>query len=67
MARRFHNLRANMIRSGRKSFWFSGLHTRTTLAAASTATLVTELNAAALALRPFTVIRTRGYLTIVSD
>ena len=67
MARRFRNFRANVVRSGRKTFWFAGLHQRTTLAAASTAAIVSSLNAAALALRPFTIVRTRGYMSLVSD
>ena len=34
---------------------------------ASTATIIGTLNAAALALRPFTIVRTRGYLLWSSD
>ncbi len=51
----------------RETLWFAGAYASTGLAAASTATLITSLNAAALALRPFTVVRTRGLLLIESD
>ena len=67
MVRRFRNFRSNMIRSGRKTFWFAGQFNETNLAGASSAVLVTSLNAAALSLRPFTVIRTRGVWGAFSD
>ncbi len=67
MARRFHGLRAQMVRSGRKTFWFSGVIDKTNLAAAGSAVLITSLNAAALALRPFTIVRTRGYWGMFAD
>ena len=68
MARnRFGGLRARMVAQRRKTFWFSGIATRTALAAASDAAIQTSLNAAALALRPFTIVRTRGYVYVVSD
>ncbi len=67
MARSFHGLRSRMIRSGRKTFWFSGSIVHTTLASASSAAIQTSLNAAALSLRPFTVIRTRGVWGFSSD
>ena len=54
-------------RSRRETRWLAGLSTNTVAAAASTASLLTSLNAAALALRPFTVVRTRGYIYIRSD
>ncbi len=66
MARR-SSFRQRMVSQGRKTFWFSGLSTRVTLAAALSSTIVTSLNAAALALRPFTIVRTRGYVSIFSD
>ncbi len=53
--------------SRRQTFWFSGLEVRSALAAASTAAVQTSLNAAALALRPFTIVRTRGVLFLRSD
>ncbi len=66
MARR--TFRTRMLeRHGRQTFWFSGGHVDTVLAAASNATLVSSLNAAALALRPFTVVRTRGFVNIATD
>ena len=67
MARRFSNLRSNMVRAGRKTFWLSGTAGSTAVAGASTAVITTSLNAAALALRPFTIVRTRGYFSIVTD
>jgi len=51
----------------RQTFWIGGTEVVTTNAAASGATLLTSLNAAALALRPFTVVRTRGLLAARSD
>ncbi len=67
MARRFSGLRNRMIRSGRKTFWFTSGIFADTMGAASTAVLISQLNAAALALRPFTVIRTRGWFGFRSD
>ena len=67
MARSFRGLRSHMVRSGRKTFWFAGLQAQTTLAAASSAAIVTSLNAAALSLRPFTIVRTRGIWSVMSD
>jgi len=69
---------ANITRSGksglvlrngvsrRKTTWFSAVFTVNTLASGSPIVL-TSLNAAALALRPFTIVRTRGALLIASD
>ncbi len=67
MARRFHGVRSRLVSSGRKTFWLSGTVAQTALAAGGTAVLVSALNAAALALRPFTVVRTRGYWSVFSD
>jgi len=67
MARRFRNFRANMVRSGRKTFWLGGLFVEQNLASANSAAILTNLNAAALALRPFTIIRTRGIWGVFSD
>ena len=62
--------RPRIFRAGRavrETVWL-GLDTSVaTITAASSAVLLNSLNAAALALRPFTVIRSRGYLTIESD
>ena len=66
MARR-SSLRTHLIRTGRKTFWFTGLHSSVALAGASTAVIVSSLNAAALALRPFTIVRTRGFVGLASD
>ncbi len=54
-------------RMRRETLWFNGVATSTNLAAANTAALTAELNAAALALRPFTVVRTRVEWSVVSD
>ena len=59
-----------ILRSGvmrRETLWFSGSLAQNTFAAASTAVLLSSLNAAALALRPFTVIRTRGRISTRTD
>ena len=54
-------------RSRRETEWFQGGLSQTTIAAGSTAALIGSLNAAGLAARPFTVIRTRGLITLNSD
>ena len=51
----------------RESLWIFGTPIDTVLSAASTAALISTLNAAALALRPFTVVRTRGTFWLRSD
>ncbi len=58
------------MRSGqrrRETLWLSGGLVVTTFSGASQPILLASLNAAALALRPFTVVRTRGYLFARSD
>ncbi len=50
----------------RETNWFFGTYATTTIAA-STAVIITSLNAVALALRPFTVVRSRGMLMLESD
>ncbi len=50
----------------RQTFWFSTLFSSNTLAA-GTPVLIGSLNAAALALRPFTIVRTRGELMCMTD
>ena len=66
MARRFAR---TALRQGQRrgTLWLGGVTTRTTIAAATTAVLQTSLNAGALALRPFTIVRTRGVLRLESD
>jgi len=54
-------------RMRRESIWFVLQEVQTTMAAANTAVLVSQLNAAALALRPFTVVRTRQQWFASSD
>ena len=51
----------------RETLWFGGTLTRSTIASADTAAVQTSLNAAALALRPFTIVRTRGLIHYRSD
>ncbi len=54
-------------RSVRELFWLFVFETNTVLAAADTAALINTMNAALLALRPFTVVRSRGILAYRSD
>ncbi len=59
-----------VLRSGksrRQTFWLPIAATDSTLAAASTAALFTGFGAATLALRPFTIVRTRGLMSVRSD
>ena len=58
--------RSNIVGPVRETLWFNGVFLQTDIAA-GTAVLLASLNAAALALRPFTVVRTRGKLAIISD
>ncbi len=51
----------------RESLWIGGSHVITSLAAASTAVIQTTLGAGLLALRPFTIVRTRGVFLAFSD
>ncbi len=53
----------------RKTLWldFAQVLTGKTTVAAATAVALSQLNAAALAIRPFTVVRTRGLLWVSSD
>jgi len=51
----------------RETLWFGTTEAIVTLAAANSAQLVTSLNAAALALRPFTVIRSYIQWSMMSD
>ncbi len=60
----------SVLRGGRmrrESLWFGGVDQSTTTSGASSAVALTSLNAAALSLRPFTIIRTRGIIRIQSD
>ncbi len=54
-------------RQRRQSLWLQAVSIADTLASASSATLLFSLNAAGLALRPFTLVRSRGYVMIRSD
>jgi len=69
LARRRPTGRFPALRQGqrRESLWIGIDESITTLAAANSATLIGTFNAAALALLPFTVVRTRIYWTCGSD
>jgi len=54
-------------RNRRDTLWAAGGISSVVLAAASVSVLVSSLNAAAKALRPFTVVRTRGFWSVRSD
>jgi len=51
----------------RSTVWLEISPTRTSLSAANSTTLFAGFTAAALALRPFTIVRVRGYWHISSD
>lgn len=51
----------------RKTLWIGGSFVDTQIAAASGSVLVTQLSASALALLPFTIVRTRGFVFFRSD
>ena len=51
----------------RQTQWLGVIPTSTTIAGGTGAVLVNSLNAAALALRPFTIVRCVGELYIISD
>ncbi len=69
------NIRASrksgfILRNGvrrRETAWIGGTGFTQALAATTTVALVTSLNAAALANRPFTIVRTRGVIQVRSD
>ncbi len=67
MARRHSAFRARLVASGRKTFWLAGSIVKTTLASAGSAAIVTSLNAAAIAMAPFTIVRSRGWFSFMSD
>ena len=67
MARSFSRIIRGQRRSVRETAWIAILPITNTLAAASTAVLTGGLNAVALALRPFTIVRVRGFLQVSSD
>jgi len=51
----------------RQTAWVFVAETNSTIAGATTALLIGTANAALLALRPFTIVRTRGFLHVHSD
>jgi len=70
MGRAITNRKSGFILRGgtmrRESLWFAGVAFREGEPVGG-ATIVASLNAAALALRPFTIVRTRGLLLVTSD
>ncbi len=59
-----------IVRGGvrkRETLWIGGAPFQQALVATTTVALVTSLNAAALAMRPFTIVRTRGQIFVRSD
>ena len=66
MARQFTRSRGR-LGEARKTLWLFIDTVQSTLSGAPTAVLTNQLSAAALALRPFTVIRTRGIMHVISD
>ena len=67
MARRDFRRGAVAIKSSRLTTWMSFTPVATTLATNTSAAIVFSLNAAALALRPFTIVRTHWELFLMSD
>ena len=66
MARKSGFVRRNGVMR-REMVWLDTIVASVTLASPSAVALVTTLNAAALAARPFTVVRSRGFLQVKSD
>ena len=66
MPRRFNTTRS-FRRTRRESLWIGVVPSRSTLASAGSAVLSHSLNAVALALRPFTVVRSRLLFWVSSD
>ena len=54
-------------RNRRETLWLGGTDLITTLVAGANPVFILSLNAAALALRPFTVVRTRGVIGVSTD
>ena len=67
MARRAFRTGAAAIMARRKTTWIGFTPTDFTMGAASTGVLCFTLNAAALALQPFTIVRSRFELALRSD
>ena len=69
MANRIVRRSGRSFRGGskRQTAWLFMGGSITVITGGSGAVLISTLNAAALALRPFTVVRVRGYLQLVSD
>jgi len=51
----------------RETMWLTNPYATSSIGAGSTAVLAAALNAAALALRPFTIVRVRGHFHVRSD
>ena len=66
MVRQFTRSRGR-LGERRKTLWIPVDTVETALSGAPTAVLANSLSAAALALRPFTIVRTRGVMHVISD
>ncbi len=66
MGRQFTRAQSTFIRGKRKSLWLPQETLATNVSAAG-GTIVSSLNAAALALRPFTIVRVHGWFFVASD
>ena len=66
MARKSGFVRRNNVMR-RETVWAQGTFLSTTLASTNAVAITAQLSAAGLALRPFTIVRTRGYLSVKSD
>ena len=67
MARSFTRGRGRLGFARRQTAWLFVSTVETTLAGSPSASILSFLNAAALAMRPFTVVRTRGQYMFLSD
>ena len=67
MARKFTRGRGRLGGPCRETAWLFVDTVESTMAGAPTAVLANSLNASALALRPFTIVRTRGVFFVNSD
>jgi hypothetical protein len=66
MARKSGFVRRNGVMR-RETLWSGALPTSTTLASANSAALVFTLGASILTLAPFTIVRTRGMVSVTTD
>ncbi len=69
MARRSPTGRFPALRQGRSrdTIWFNGIEIEQALGTGGTSVLLTALSSTGLGYRPFTIVRARGYMHIVTD